>query len=195
MTNQERLVGNALPRISTDRTVLCLLKPKYAELMVRFRIENKHHLARWEPSRTTYFYTPVFWKAQLAANIKRFQSGESCCLVILNHGENEVLGVLNFTQIARGTMQSCQLGYSLAASHEGQGLMQEALISAIDYVFLELELHRIMASYIPANKRSADLLSRLGFEIEGQARQYLRIDGRWQDHVLTALINPFEPGP
>ena len=52
-----------------------------------------------------------------------------------------------------------------------------------------------MASYIPDNKRSANLLSRLGFEIEGQARQYLRIDGRWQDHVLTALINPFEPGP
>jgi len=104
-----------------------------------------------------------------------------------------VLGVCNFTQIARGTMQSCHLGYALAANHEGQGLMREALTAAIDYLFLELELHRIMAGYMPHNERSAGLLARLGFEIEGHARQYLRIDGKWQDHVLTALINPFEP--
>lgn len=193
MAIPESRLKRVLPRIHTDRAVLCLLAPEFAELMVRFRVENRYHLTRWEPSRSSYFFTPAFWKAQLAANVDSFRSGESCCLVILNQNENEVLGVCNFTQIARGTMQSCHLGYALAAIHEGQGLMREALTAAIDYVFLELELHRIMAGYIPHNKRSAGLLKRLGFEIEGQARQYLRIDGKWQDHVLTAMINPFEP--
>ena len=32
-----------------------------------------------------------------------------------------------------------------------------------------------------------DFMARLGFEKEGYAKDYLLIDGRWQDHVLTAL--------
>jgi ribosomal-protein-alanine N-acetyltransferase len=50
-------------------------------------------------------------------------------------------------------------------------------------------LHRIMANYIPGNERSARLLERLGFEREGYAKAYLNIAGRWQDHVMTALVN------
>ncbi|KFN17466.1 hypothetical protein JM66_20365 [Aeromonas bestiarum] len=38
--------------------------------------------------------------------------------------------------------------------------------------------------------RSGALLERLGFEREGLARDYLMINGRWEDHVLTARLNP-----
>jgi [ribosomal protein S5]-alanine N-acetyltransferase len=34
------------------------------------------------------------------------------------------------------------------------------------------------------------LLNRLGFIPEGYARNYLRINGEWRDHVLTSLTNP-----
>ncbi|KTA85439.1 hypothetical protein [Aeromonas salmonicida] len=37
---------------------------------------------------------------------------------------------------------------------------------------------------------SAALLEHLGFEREGYARDYLMINGRWEDHILTALLNP-----
>lgn len=62
--------------------------------------------------------------------------------------------------------------------------------AGIIYMFREHELHRIMASHMPRNLRSAALLDRLGFEREGYARAYLRIDGRWEDMVLRALIQP-----
>ena len=68
--------------------------------------------------------------------------------------------------------------------------MTEAGRLLIHYAFEELNLHRIMASYIPHNQRSANVLKRLGFEIEGTAREYLFINGKWQDHVMTSLINP-----
>ena len=67
--------------------------------------------------------------------------------------------------------------------------MCEALTAAIKYVFEELNLHRIMANYMPANERSAKLLRRLGFTVEGYARDYLRLAGNWRDHILTALTN------
>ena len=38
------------------------------------------------------------------------------------------------------------------------------------------------------NERSGRLLERLGFEKEGYAKRYLKIDGLWEDHVLTAKV-------
>ena len=68
--------------------------------------------------------------------------------------------------------------------------MYEALNVAITYIFEQQRLHRIMANYIPGNERSGKLLAKLGFEIEGRAKQLLLINGQWEDHILTSLINP-----
>jgi ribosomal-protein-alanine N-acetyltransferase len=67
--------------------------------------------------------------------------------------------------------------------------MIEALQAAIAFVFGPLRVHRIQANYMPHNLRSGRLLERLGFVEEGLARDYLLIDGRWRDHVLTSLTN------
>jgi ribosomal-protein-alanine N-acetyltransferase len=71
----------------------------------------------------------------------------------------------------------------------GQGIIKEALGAVIQHAFEVLRLHRIMANYVPTNQRSARVLARQGFSIEGYARAYLFIDGAWQDHVLTSLTN------
>ncbi|MFT5014899.1 MAG: ribosomal-protein-alanine N-acetyltransferase, partial [Dinoroseobacter sp.] len=118
------------------------------------------------------------------------QQGLSVALTILDDTDSEVLGVCNFTNIVRGTFQSCHLGYALSARYQGQGLMAEALKPACRYIFETLMLHRIMANYLPRNERSGRLLAKLGFEVEGEAKQYLLIDGHWEDHILTSLINP-----
>jgi ribosomal-protein-alanine N-acetyltransferase len=67
--------------------------------------------------------------------------------------------------------------------------MTEALRAAIDQIFEHCNLHRIMANYMPANIKSAQLLARLEFSIEGEAKQYLFINGKWEDHIMTSLIN------
>ena len=69
--------------------------------------------------------------------------------------------------------------------------MSEAIKKAIDYMFCEQNIHRIMANYMPSNTRSAKLLKKLGFTIEGLAKDYLLINGKWEDHVLTSLTNRY----
>ena len=81
------------------------------------------------------------------------------------------------------------MGYNLAEAQQGKGYMTEAVRVAIKYVFEELNLHRVMANYMPHNQRSGNLLKRLGFVVEGYAKEYLLINGRWEDHIQTSLIN------
>ncbi len=81
------------------------------------------------------------------------------------------------------------MGYSLDKDYEGKGVMFEALQTAIQFMFEEKHIHRIMANHLPQNQRSANLLKRLNFVQEGIAKEYLFINGRWQDHILNSLTN------
>jgi ribosomal-protein-alanine N-acetyltransferase len=67
--------------------------------------------------------------------------------------------------------------------------MTEAVGRGIEFAFREKNIHRIMANYVPQNLKSGRVLSRLGFVVEGYARNYLFLNGRWQDHVMTSLTN------
>ena len=184
------MVSLQFPEFHTERLVVRLLGVDEADKMLAFRLDNRAHLEPWEPIRQSEFYTANYWQMQLQALRRECYRGQALCLSLLDKSEQEVLGVCNFTNIVRGTFQSCHLGYAMAKQHEGQQLMQEALKPACEFVFDEMGLHRIMANYMPRNKRSGKLLANLGFEIEGHARKLLLINGRWEDHVLTARVNP-----
>ena len=112
-------------------------------------------------------------------------------LAIFERGqlEGRVLGVCNFTAFIRSAFHACYLGYSIGQRYEGRGLMYEALAAAINYTFENLRLHRVMANYVPTNERSGRVLRRLGFTVEGYARDYLLVGGQWRDHILTSLTN------
>jgi ribosomal-protein-alanine N-acetyltransferase len=161
-------------------------------MMVRFREDNRDFLKPWEPRRSPEFFTEGFWQIQLRASIRDFRNGVSLCLSLLDAKEKEVIGVCNFTNIVRGTFQACHLGYAAGERHQGTGMMHEGLTSATDYVFREMGLNRIMASYLPWNERSGRLLKRLDFQIEGEASRYMQINGRWEDHILTSKLNPYQ---
>ncbi len=179
-----------LPHITTARTRLTVLPPERACLMLDFYQRNRVHLAPWEPRRDESFYTLGHWQGRLRDGYGQFFDGSAVPLVALDPKGERVLATCHFTHIMMGMFKACHLGYAIDQAHEGQGLMQEVVAAGIDYLFRERGLHRIMASYMPANRRSGALLARLGFEQEGYARDYLMINGRWEDHVLTALLNP-----
>ena len=178
--------------LSTERLVLTMPAPSDAGRMLSYFERNRRHLAPWEPPRADEFYTLDWWRTRLADNRREHAEDHSLRLALFPRGvpERPVIGVVNFTSFIRGAFHACLLGYSLDAGWVGRGIMREALQASTAYAFDELGIHRIMANYMPHNRRSASLLSRLGFDIEGLARDYLYIDGDWQDHILTSLSNP-----
>lgn len=176
--------------LATARLQLRVLHPEDAPLLLAYLVKNRSHLEPWEPQREENYFTLEQCRLRLTAQWKSIELGQSVPLALFPQGRSEMIGVCNFSNIVRGAFQACHLGYAIAAHWQGHGLMAEALRSGIAHMFGQEGLHRIMANYVPENARSARLLQRLGFEREGFARSYLKINGAWRDHVLTALINP-----
>ncbi|MEX1826545.1 ribosomal protein S5-alanine N-acetyltransferase [Luteibacter sp. CQ10] len=175
-------------RIRTPRTIIRLLDIEEAELLQRYRVENREHLGPWEPLRTTSHYAIDGARQAVEASLEAARADRGYPFAVLTPDGGEMIGSLTFANVVRGVFQACHVGYGIAQRHQGKGLMFEALDSAVRYAFGPLDFHRIMANYMPRNERSGRLLERLGFEKEGYARRYLKIDGLWEDHVLTARI-------
>ncbi len=175
--------------LTTQNLILSPPNPEDLSAINDFEDRNSNHLRKWEstnPSNSQSVYEEI--QKRLKNWIKECEEGKSVRFLIRpKNDSNTIIGFCNFTQIFRGSFQACYLGYKIDYAHEGKGLMFEALESSIKYVFDELSIHRIMANYMPINTKSAKLLHRLGFAVEGYAKNYLLINGQWEDHILTAL--------
>jgi ribosomal-protein-alanine N-acetyltransferase len=179
------------PELTTARLLLRLPTSEDAPHILDFYVANREHFTPWWPRWAPDFFTERYWQERTAQDLENFAQDRAVRLYLFPLAEpRRVIGHIHFSQITRGSAHYCVLGYGLDREMEGQGLMAEGLRAAIRYMFEERNIHRIMANYIPHNRRSGALLKRLGFVVEGYARDYLYIDGQWQDHILTSLTNP-----
>ena len=108
---------------------------------------------------------------------------------IFRNTDDALVGGLTLSNIRRGVTQAVSIGYWTGLHFIGRGYMTRSVRMAAGYVFDTLRLHRIEAACLPNNTASIAVLERNGFQREGIARSYLKIDGRWQDHVLYALLS------
>ncbi len=106
--------------------------------------------------------------------------------VVLRADDDALVGVFNFSEIVRGSFQSAFLGYYAFAPLAGEGYMAEGLSLALGAAFGTLRLHRVEVNVQPGNKRSLAFVRRAGFVREGYSRRYVKIGGRWRDHVRFA---------
>jgi len=72
--------------------------------------------------------------------------------------------------------------------------MTAAVRTVITFAFDTLRLHRLEAACIPTNNASIRLLEKTGFVREGYARDYLCINGIWQDHLLYGRLKDSKSG-
>lgn len=176
------------PRINTARGVLKLLDESDAGLLKAYVSEEKKFLAPWEPLRADAYYSLEVCTLRIREMRRDFIEDRGVAFCFLSPDESRMLGYANYSNIVRGVFQSCHLGYSLREAEQGKGLMHELLSVANDYISKECHLSRIQANYMPRNERSGAVLKALGFVKEGYAKDYLKINGQWEDHVLTAML-------
>jgi len=184
----EAASSRSVPVLRTSRVVLRLASRADVAGIVDYYERNRAFFSSTDPLKPEGFYTVEFWVKQIDRSLEEFYRDQAVKFFVFEPS-GRVIGSVSFTCIVRGAFHACYLGYALDEVMQGQGLMAEALQAAIPFAFDQFGLHRIMANYMPQNARSAAVLRRQGFIIEGEAREYLRIGGEWRDHVLTSLTN------
>ena len=137
---------------------------------------------RWAKAPSTH--------TEFAAFVKRYSGAAPTHVgfLLFRTADDALCGVFNFSEIVRNAFNSAYLGYYAFAPHAGGGLMTEGFALALDVAFRRLALHRIEVNVQPTNRRSLALVARLHFFCEGYSRRYVKIAGRWRDHVRFAML-------
>ncbi len=163
--------------------------PAWAQL----RADSRAFLTPWEPTWPDDDLTRAAFRRRVRRQFEDIARDESFAFLIFEMGSDALLGGLTIGGVRRGVAQAATLGYWMGERYAGKGRMTRAVAAATRYGFSTLRLHRIEAACLPENIASMTLLERNGFQREGLARAYLRIDGAWRDHVLYALLEREAP--
>lgn len=81
-----------------------------------------------------------------------------------------------------------EIGCTLHKNFQHKGYATESLKRVIEYLFNELDKHRIITSIDPENISSIELVKRIGFRKEAHFVESLYINGKWVDDVIFALL-------
>jgi len=177
-----------LPALSGEQVLL--RPPQMSDYLewATLREASRDFLTPWEPTWPADDLT----RASYRRRIKRYSEDQRGDLAypffIFRRNDNALVGGLTLANVRRGCAQACTLGYWIGERYARHGYMTAAVRAVAPFAFGGLRLHRIEAACIPSNLASVRLLEKTGFRREGFARQYLCIDGRWQDHLLFARL-------
>lgn len=101
----------------------------------------------------------------------------------------KIIGSIGLNNVVWGAFRSAFLGYKLDRDFVNRGYMSAAVQLLVKYAFEELGLHRIEATVMPKSKASLRVLEKNHFINEGISRDYLKINGVWEDHIHMVKIN------
>ncbi len=170
-------------------SVTRLITTDDAPALARLVRANRDFLAPWDPVHDDDYFTEAGQLAGIRGALVQYRQGVRLPHVIL--GESGALaGRINLNNIVRGAFQSGSLGYWVSATENGRGLATAAVRDMVRLAFGELGLHRVEAGTLLHNVRSQRVLEHNGFTRYGMAPGYLKIAGRWQDHVLYQRLDP-----
>jgi [ribosomal protein S5]-alanine N-acetyltransferase len=178
-----------LPSIEGEGVMLRTPQMTDFEEWAALRETSRDFLAPWEPTWPIDDLTRGAFRRRIKRYAEDLRSDQGYAFLIARNSDGALVGGLTLANIRRGVAQAGSLGYWTGLPFVRQGYMTAAVRAVIPFAFANLRLHRLEAACIPGNTGSMKLLEKTGFVREGYAREYLCINGIWQDHLLYAHVN------
>lgn len=183
------LLGRSEPlRLVGDRVFLRPPERGDYEEWATLRARSRGFLAPWEPTWPPDALSRSSYRSRLARYAEDWRTDQGYNFFIFRREDEALAGGVGLSNVRRGVAETASLGYWMGEPFAGRRYMTAALPLVLDFAFARLRLHRVEAACLPTNVPSRSLLLRTGFREEGYARGYLLIDGKWQDHVLFAIL-------
>ena len=175
-------------RLSGQRVYLRMPERGDWEAWASLRACSRRFLEPWEPSWPPDALSRLSYRARVARYAEDWRTDQAYNFFVFAD-DDALVGGIGLSNVRRGVSETASLGYWVGEPYARQGYMSAALPLVLDFSFERLRLHRVEAACLPTNVPSRALLSRAGFHQEGHARQYLCIEGKWQDHLLFAMLS------
>lgn len=183
------MIRQTSPHLTGRRVLLRSLTPEDYAAWKEVRTRCDIWLTRWEPApppgAPDSVKDPRVFAARCGARERERQLGTAFGFGIFVHGRFG--GEINVSNIVRGAMQSCTVGYWIDEALAGHGYMPEAMAVILRFAFEEIGLHRVEAGIIPRNLASRRVVEKLGIREEGLAERFLQINGVWEDHLRFGI--------
>jgi ribosomal-protein-alanine N-acetyltransferase len=152
------------------------------------REQSREFLTPWEPTWPADDLSRGAFRRRIRRYTEDLRTDQSYAFLIFRSADGRLVGGLTLANVRRGVAQAGSLGYWMGLPYVRQGYMTAAVRAVIPFAFGTLRLHRLEAACIPSNTASIRLLENTGFVREGYAREYLCINGIWQDHLLYGRL-------
>ncbi len=168
----------------SDTISLVLIDESHAVPIYNLVDRNRKQLGEWLPW-VDHMDSVDFIRSFIADQKKRIAANTDQAFVIF--AKDELVGRLGFYQIdAKNHIAS--IGYWLGEPFVGQGIVTQSCKALIDYGFHTAGFNRIEIRCGVENRRSQAIPERLGFKKEGLLRQAEKLNERYIDLYLYALL-------
>jgi ribosomal-protein-alanine N-acetyltransferase len=163
-----------------------LLREEHAPLLLDYCVRNRHFLAPYEPLRDASYYQLDHQVQVVRQAMQSCEKDLGYAFGIFEMEDKKLIGRINVSNVSRTVFQNATLGYSTDYAYNGRGWTTEAVLWVTRFAFSSLLLHRIQAGVMPRNIASIRVLEKSGYRREGLAQRYLKINDRWEDHLIFA---------
>jgi ribosomal-protein-alanine N-acetyltransferase len=185
--------SEALPSIAGEGVMLRTPQVTDYSDWAALRGASREFLAPWEPTWPADDLSRSAFRRRIRRYAEDLRTDQGYAFLIIRSADDALVGGLTLANIRRGVAQAGSLGYWMGQPHARHGYMTAAVRAVIPFAFATLRLHRLEAACIPTNTGSIRLLENTGFVREGYARDYLCINGIWQDHLLYGRLKDAKP--
>jgi len=151
------------------------------------REASREHLVAWEQGWAPDDMSRASFRRRRRAYAQVMKHKTSLPLLIFRREDDRMAGGITLTNIRYGAANTGTLGYWTGVHFARQGLATAAVTAILAHAFERIGLNRVEAACQPGNLASLRVLDKCGFQREGFARDYLKINGQWRDHAIFAL--------
>jgi len=173
-----------------DELLLFLQEARFAREIFQLIDSGRKYLEPWLPWVNSV-KKPADTVSFLKQCYNNWQEGNPFSVVIVYSGK--AAGIIGFSVIDSKNKR-CTIGYWLGRQYQGYGIMTRACKVMVDYALYELGMNRTEIRCATRNFRSRAIPVRLGFTMEGIAREMQALETGYTDVVIYSILKKKWPG-
>lgn len=146
-----------------------------------------HHM--FDSQERFFFNDEIDMPVDIDEYRKKFEEREKPAYIsfAIENAKGEHVGIANLFGIDERNGVFGPIGILINPAHRNKGYAAAALKMLGKYMFNERRMHKWNSGYVEGNAASAALHNKIGFEIEGVAKDMCFHDGRYWNHVICGI--------